>query len=206
MNMATRRPPTQRSARQPSEAKAGFAIGTYAQDHIEVNAREHSDPRHGDPEWHTEMVHLGVMTADGEITDKGWVLLNRDTERLERNSLAWMKATFNSIRDDGNNRYDDLVGSFWFDPTNYDQAWLVELASSSPGRSERIDMTDASYGDLANTAFDGVSAFGGSVLGGAITFFDVKLEDMEIIEQTIEAQRRRRTSEARRHPPVRRRR
>jgi len=103
--------------------------------------------------------------------------------RLERNALAWMRATFNSVRDDGHDGHDYLVGSFWFDPTDPNQAYLVDLAS--PG-NERIDMNDASYGDLANTVFNEVSSFGASVLGGQINFFDVKPEDMEIIEETLE--------------------
>jgi hypothetical protein len=176
-----------RRAEPKREAQAGFAIGTYDQGLIEDNARDRADSRYGDPEWRDEMVHLGVLTRDGTITDKGWALLNRDMEHLEGNALAWMHATFNSAQDHGHGGHggEELVGNFWFDPTNYDQAWLVELASDSPGRSERIDMTDASFGDLANTAFNEVSAFGSAVLGGQINFFDVQPEDWETIEDTV---------------------
>jgi hypothetical protein len=167
------------------EAEAGFAIGTYAQDHIEENARERADSRYGDREWTDDMVRLGLMEPDGTITERGWEQLNGDISKIERNSLAWMRRTFKHVRDDGHDSHDDLVGNFWFDPTNYDQAWLVDLASASPGRSERIDMNDASYGDLANTVMEGVSALGGSVLGGQITFFDVQPEDWETIEETL---------------------
>ena len=52
-------------------------------------------------------------------------------------------------------------------------------------------MTDSSYGDLASTAFDGISDFGASVIGGGITFFDVKPDDMEAVEQTLEQEQRR---------------
>jgi hypothetical protein len=182
--MAPRRPPQRHRPEPKREADAGFAIGTHDQGVIEDNARERANARYGDPEWHKEMVHLGVMTKDGEITAKGWDLLNRDIDRIERNSLAWLRATFNHVRDDGHSG-DELVGSFWFDPTNLGQAELVELAANT-GRQERIDMSDASFGGLANTAFNEVSNFGGSVLGGQIVFFDVKPEDMETIEQTIE--------------------
>jgi hypothetical protein len=211
-NMAAR---TRRGAPRPSaarrptskrEAEAGFAIGVYDARLIEENAHDRADPRHGDPEWAAEMVKRGLLTKKGGITDKGWDQISKDVERIERNSMAWMKRTFGHVRDDGHDSHDDLVGSFWFDPTNPDQAWLVELASPSPGRSERIDMQDASYGDLANTAFDGVSDFGASVLGGQITFFDVSPEDWETIESSTSAPRRSsgRRSRARMSAPPRR--
>lgn len=200
--MAMRRSPQRAIPRRPSpagraraaskrEADAGFAISVYHQDHIEENAHERADARYGDPEWTEEMVRLGLLTKRGEITNKGWDQLGEDIDRLERNSLAWMKRTFGHVRAEGHDSHDDLVGTFWFDPTNYDQAWLVELASSSPGRSERIDMSDASYGSLAHMAFDGVSDFGASVLGGQITFFDVSPETWETIESTTSGPRRR---------------
>lgn len=190
--MPTRRPTPPRRPQPVSrptttESEAGFAIGVYDQYLIESNAHERADERHGDPEWRDEMVRLGVLTRDGEITAKGWDLLNRDIDRIERNSLAWMRATFNHVRDDGHGSTDELVGSFWFDPANPEHAYLVDLASPSPGRSERIDMSDASYGDLANTAFNEVSSFGEAVLGGQITFFAVQPEDWEAIEATNDA-------------------
>src|SRR5208337_1110115 len=100
--------------------------------------------------------------------------------------------------------HDDLVGTFWFDPRNPDQAWLIQLATNN----ERVDMVDTSYGDLGDTAFNGVSRFGGLILGGGITFFDVKPEDMEVVEQTLEHERRRskqgqHAREGRRPPPRR---
>ena len=187
---------SQRSTRAAPkrEADAGFAIGTYDAQHIEDNARERADARYGEPEWRDEMARRGLIDQEGEISDRGWAQLNRDIDRIERNALAWMRSTFNNVRDEGHDQYDDLRGTFWFDPTNDTQAWLVELASPS-GHNERIDMSDASYGDLADTAFTGVSDFGASVLGGQITFFDVQPEDMDTIEQTTSrASRRRRPS------------
>ena len=198
--MAPRRPQARPPARpEPKrEADAGFAIGIHDQGVIEQNARERADEDHGDPEWRDEMVHLRLMTKDGDITPRGWDLLNRDIERLERNSLAWMRATFNHVRDEGHGSTDELIGTFWFDPTDSNQAWLVELATPE-GRSERIDMNDSSFGDLANMAFNEVSDFGGSLLGGQIVFFDVKPEDMEIIETTTAQPPRKRRGSRRRN-------
>jgi hypothetical protein len=174
------------SARTPAprkhEAEAGFAIGIHDEGVIEDNTRELMSS----PEWRGEMVHDGFVTKDGEITRKGWDQLNADIVKVERNSLSWLRRTFNHVRDDGHSSHDELVGSFWFDPTDYNHAWLVELASPSPGRSERIDMVDSSYGDLASYALNGISRFGESVLGGQITFFDVQPEDWETIENTVE--------------------
>jgi len=179
-------------ARKPDEAEAGFAIGIYEQGIIESNADERFG-RSGDPEdrqWAEEegLFNSDAGTREGTITEKGWDLLNDDVAKIEKNAMAWMKHKFLDARDEGHS--DDLVGTFWFDPLNPDQAQLVDLAADT-GRQERIDMVDPSYGDLADTAFDGVSDFGASVLGGGITFFDVKPEDMAIVEQTLEVQRRR---------------
>jgi hypothetical protein len=49
-------------------------------------------------------------------------------------------------------------------------------------------MSDASFGDLADTAFDGVSDLGGNVLGGQIVFYGVKPEDWAVIEATNDAE------------------
>jgi hypothetical protein len=128
----------------------------------------------------------GLIDGDGGITRKGWDLLNADSLKLERNSLAWLRRKFQGVRDEGHDSYDDLVGSLWFDPQAPEQAYLIDLASSE-GRGERADMSDASYSDLPYVAFDGVSDFGSSVLGGAINFFNVEPESAwEEIEATLE--------------------
>lgn len=121
------------------------------------------------------------MDSKGDITRKGWDQINEDMDRVEANTLAWLRFTFVAVRDEGHDSYGDLVGMLWFDPNNYEQARLVELASQDGGRGERIDMVDVSYGDLGNTAFNGISDFGASVLGGQVTFYDVKPEDMEAL-------------------------
>lgn len=196
MSMSRGGAPAMQEARRaarpaPREADAGFAIGVYDQRNIEDNAWERFGPKWGEKEHRDRAMQDGLVDAEGKITQKGWDLIGDDSWQLEDNAMKWMRKTFRSAQDQGHDQHGDLVGSFTFDPTNPDHAWLVELASPSPGRNERIDMTDASYGDLAHTAFDGVSDFGASVLGGAITFFDVKPEDMEAIEQTLEAERKR---------------
>lgn len=169
----------------PREADAGFAIGFYPQDLIEENARDKFEDVQYNPKFKREALAAGLMDNSGQVTQKGWDLLNDDIARIEKNSMAWLRQKFISARDEGHGGHggEELIGTFWFDPTNPDHAYLVNLAA--PG-AERIDMVDTSYGDLGNTAFDGVSDFGASVLGGAINFFDIKPEDMETIQETLE--------------------
>jgi len=191
-------------ARKPDEAEAGFAIGTYDQRSVEDNALEKYGPKWGEKEDRDEAMRDGLVDAEGQITQKGWDVLSDDLDLLEVNSMAWMRKTFVNAREEGHDKHDDLVGTFWFDPRNTDQAWLIQLATNN----ERVDMVDTSYGDLGDTAFNGVSRFGGLILGGGITFFDVKPEDMEVVEQTLEHERRRskqsqRAREGRRPPPRR---
>ena len=197
----TARPRPQPQLRQaPRESEAGFAIGVYHQSHIEENARERIDPRYGDADLRREWIAAGWIDKKGAITAKGWALLNQDIDRAEHNSLEWLRKKFQHARDDGHDSHDDLVGSFWFDPTNPEHAELIDLASSSPGRSERIDMSDASFGDLADTAFDGVSDLGGNVLGGQIVFYGVKPEDWAVIEATNDAEYQRERQQRRPTP------
>jgi hypothetical protein len=169
----------------PREADAGFAISVNDQRDIEDNAHSTFGPKHGEQEDRDRAMKAGVVDSEGRITQKGWDQLGNDITRIERNSMAWMRKTFVSARDEGHDKYSDLTGSFWFDPANHEQARLVELAADT-GRQERIDMQDSSYGDLANAAFTGVSDFGSSVLGGSITFFDVKPEDMDALVATLD--------------------
>jgi hypothetical protein len=179
------------AVQQKREAEAGFAISTYDQGLIEDNLH---DRILEDPDFRKRAAHAGLIDSKGALTFAGADLLSNDAYKLERNAVAWLTYKFRHIRVDGHDNHGDLIGSVWFDPTNQEHAYLIEIASGSPGRSERIDMADASYGDLAHTAFDGVHDFGASILGGAITFFDVKPEDWETIERTLE----RRTSAKRR--------
>jgi len=191
---ARRTAPARRgAARAPArhEATAGFAIGTYSEDIIEANAEEHFGPRALDDRW--EAIERGLVDRQGVITRNGWDRLNQDARKIERNSLAWLRQKFQNVRDEGHDSYGDLVGTLWFDPRDPAQAYLIDLAAEAGdhGRSERIDMVDRSYGDLADVAFDGVSDFGASVLGGAINFFNVEPADSwEEIEATLEREER----------------
>jgi len=176
--VAARRPTRAAPPQAKIEASAGFEIHIDHQGVIEDNAR---DQFHNDPE--ARAGRAGLVTHTGEITARGWDLLNDDIGKIENNALAWLRRKFQHVRADGHSGDDSLVGSVWFDPYNEEQAFLIELASQK-GRNERIDMIDLSYGDLARTAFDGVSDFGANVLGGAVYFFNVEPEGVwEIIEQ-----------------------
>jgi hypothetical protein len=167
----------------------GFAISTADERLIEDNARERYSKEYGDQATCHTLAKLELLEYDGTITPKGWKQLNRDTAALEKNAMQWLRNTFVWARDDGHDSHNDLVGAVGFDPKNAKHAELIDLASSSPGRSERIDMSDASYGDLALTVWAGVSDFGASVLDGAITFYDVDAGDRDAIEATLDAKR-----------------
>ena len=175
-----------RARARDDEAAAGFAIGTYGEDIVEDNAKEHFGPRGLDDRF--EAIERGLVDRQGVITRKGWDQLNRDIGKIERNSLSWLRRKFQNVRDEGHDSYGDLVGTLWFDPRDPAQAYLIDLAAEAGdyGRAERIDMVDLSYGDLAEVAFDGVSDFGASVLGGAINFFNVEPDSWEEIEATLE--------------------
>jgi len=167
------------------KADAGFAISVYDQSIIEDNAQELADPRAGAGVFVTN----GLLKPGGEISRKGWDLLNEDIRHIEKNAMVWMKNRFLGARDEGHDSYGDLVGTFYFNPHDPGHAHLVDLAANT-GRQERIDFQDLGYGDFALTAFSDVSDFGKALLGGGITFFDVKPEDMEVIENTLKSARR----------------
>ena len=163
-----------------TEAEAVFEVSTYDQRLIEDNAHERFGASYGDLQERDKMISAGFLDASGDadITAEGWEQLNKDIKRLEQNALAWLRKSFIHIRNDGHHN-DTLVGVVWFDPTDRRQAELIS------GSSERIDMTDASYGDLAKSAFNGVSEFGEQVLGGAVYFSDVDEKTWETIENTL---------------------
>jgi hypothetical protein len=146
----------------------GFSISTYGEDLVEDNARDRMDARYGDPEFRRNATRMKLIGPNG-ITERGWAILNEDIMKLERNALRWLRNNFGSVRDEGHDSYGDLVGVVWWDPRNRKQRDLVET-----GISERIDMTDSSYGNLANTVWEGVSPFGQSLLGGQINFMPMK--------------------------------
>lgn len=165
------------------KADCAFGISTYEQRHVEDNARDRFGPRCDDRAEQRKMVKAKFITYEGDITPHGWDVLNADTDKLENNAMKWLKATFISASDHGHNN-DELVGSVEFDTSNENHCYLIELASMSPGRCERIDMCDASYSDLSCSVWTGVSDFGASVLGGQITFTAITPEAWEAIEAT----------------------
>lgn len=172
------------AGRSPSERSGGFAIGTYTQDIVESNAKDHLGPKYGDPHDRAEAMSAGMVDADGDITPKGWDQLNEDILQLERNSVAWLRKTFESARDEGHGD-DELIGTFWYDPKKLKQAEMLLM-----GINERIDMSDSSYGDLAETVWKGVSPFGQDVLGGAISFMDIPQDALDEADETAERVRR----------------
>ena len=174
------------------EYSAGFSIHTDHEDVIADNAGERFGSRYGDASERAEAMAEGWVDAKGNITSKGWQILNKDIAQLERNSVAWLRSTFVSARDEGHDRDGDLIGAVWFDLDAPAQVEALDM-----GLRERIDMNDPSYGDLSKSVWKGVSRFGESVLGGAIHFFDVSKGLVEEIEERAWKLQRRPRSRAR---------
>ena len=169
------------------EAAAGFAVHTDDQGLIEDNARERFGPDYGDAAERAKRMKGGLVDAQGKITDRGWVQLNKDISTLERNALAWLRKVFGRASDQGHDSSGDLIGGLSFDPRTPTQAHNIVV-----GKNERVDFSDASYGDFARSgAWKGVSTFGQDVLGGSITFFDIQPpEAFELAEETADRKKR----------------
>ena len=177
-----------RKAPALTEASAGFAIHTDHEDVVADNAREHFGPDYGDAADRAKQMKAGLVDGKGKITDRGWEQLNKDIRTLEGNALSWLRKIFGRASDQGHDSYGDLIGGTSFNPRNATQAHNIVM-----GKNERVDFSDASYGDFARRgAWKGISDFGQSVLGGQITFFDIDPGALEIAEETADkaAQRR----------------
>jgi hypothetical protein len=170
----------------PQEHMCGFSIHTGDEGVIKDNANERFSKKYGDAEDRAEAIGAGLVSEDKghvTITENGWETLNKDVRQLEINSLAWLKKTFNHAVDDGHDSVDDLVGRMWFDKKNREQIEQLHI-----GLSERIDMSDASYGSLAGSAWKNVSSFGQSLLGGQISFTILDREiDKDQVEEIYDA-------------------
>ena len=171
------------------ERSGGFAVYTHGEDLIEAAAEERYGRESRDPEDRAEKVKLGLVNAKGEVTKMGWDRINEDVTRLERNAVAWLKKTFGSARDEGHGGHggEELIGTFWFDPSKLDHAENVY-----EGVNDRIDMSDSSYGGLYRDVWKGVSDFGQSVLGGQVNVFGVDQDALDEVDATLEADRKRR--------------
>jgi hypothetical protein len=170
-----------------AEHSGGFAIMTLSEDDVAEMAKTDLGPTHGVKDARNEMMEAGLIDGDGNITRKGWDLLNKDIALLERNALSWLKKTFGRARDEGHDRHNDLVGSFWFDPLKPAQAEMIVMGSTGG----TISMTDASYGNtLPGMAWKGVSKLGEWVLGGGVSFFDIPKNALEEAETVADWENR----------------
>lgn len=108
---------------------AGFAIGVYSQDRIESNAEDRFGPKYGDEEARASMMAEGYVDADGNITEKGWDVLNEDVRKLELNSMTWLRKKFvrerRGARSARRPRRDRPVRSEIEDPAGTDRAGQV---------------------------------------------------------------------------------
>lgn len=133
-----------------------FSIGTGHQSDIEDRAREKFGPDGDDPEERRAWLRKTLIDDQGEITQKGWDVLNEDMSKLEGNALGWLRKNLEGARDEGHGDSGDLIGGFWFDARNPKQLEIV-LVSVERGINE-------SDFDLDPHVWKGLSKFGGSFL------------------------------------------
>jgi len=172
---------------KPEERQGAFCIHIDHEGVIKDNAHERFSTSYGDPDERAKFIKLGFIKDDddGTISGEGWDQLVMDIYELEGNSLAWLAKTFSYAKDDGHDSLGDLVGRFWWSPTNRSQLETLEI-----GLRERIDMSDSGYGDLANSVWKGVSDFGQSVLGGAINFEKVDSDEVDDLLDALKKKKR----------------
>lgn len=172
---------------KPQEREGAFIVHTPDQGLIEDNASDHFS-LYGDMEARREFIKEGFIAVDGhsvKISEHGWKQLEKDSFKLESNAITWLKATFNHVRDDGHDSRGDLVGSFWWNPASESQLEQLEV-----GLRERIDMSDSSYGSLANVSWKGISSFGQHVLsGGTVNFEHVDLDEVEDLLEAFKSKK-----------------
>jgi len=102
---------------EKAEYSCGFAITTADEYVIRENIRE--DVRRYPREF-KEFIGKGYVTADGEITDIGWDVLNEEGWPFaERAAVKWLDRTFNSAGSEGHGGQfgDDLIGTLYFNPS-----------------------------------------------------------------------------------------
>lgn len=102
-----------------------------------------------------------------------------DSLRLERNCLAWLRKTFDNALDEGHGGHDgeELIGTFWFDPTDTEQMeWIHQ------GTFESIRMLEHLPYAEAEKLLTGLSKFGYGLLDAEIQFFDVPQEILDQLD------------------------
>lgn len=135
-----------------------------------------------DEEERRRLIGQGLLDEDvkDDLSERGWKIVGEDIEKLNENSLAWLRRKFEKVIYVDRNSEGSFMGSFLFDVRDPKQADLVHT-----GLTERIDMLDASYGDLANSVWDSTSEMS-RLLSGSINFdADDKGEILEAIERRL---------------------
>lgn len=158
------------------DISAGFAILTTSSGTIEDNLSDIvASMDHYFVETFREWERQGLIEGD-VITEKGWDVLTDDSLRLERNCLAWLRKTFDNALDEGHGGHDgeELIGTFWFDPTDTEQMeWIHQ------GTFESIRMLEHLPNAEAEKLLTGLSKFGYGLLDAEIQFFNVPQEILD---------------------------
>lgn len=89
----------------------GFAIHTSDEATIQENWEGIFFSKHG----HTE----NVPPID-------WDVLNKEIMQMETNAIQWLKKHFDSVSDEGHDKYGDLIGTVWMDGSDTKQLRLLK--------------------------------------------------------------------------------
>ena len=70
-------------------------------------------------------VKEGIIDNSGELTNRGKKVLEGAASDVEKSVLRFYTLVFESVRDDGHDSSEDLIGSLKFDPENSEQLELL---------------------------------------------------------------------------------
>lgn len=150
-----------------------YSIGTGHESDIDDLSREKFGPRGTEPEYRRIFLREGLIDKEGEVTQKGWDLLNEDIGKLERNVFGWLRKSLDGARDEGHGDSGDLIGGFWFDAHNPKQLEIVVV-----GVENGINESDF---DLDLLAWKDLSDFGTAILNVNI-YLNV---DKEVLDKAL---------------------
>lgn len=160
-----------------NEVRGGFAIYTSDQGTLEDNARElvyYATPSIGREEESKSWISDGLITEDGEITNKGWDVYTEGVIKLEHNIVAWLREKFSGASDEGHDTYGELIGSLWADLDNPEHTKYL-YDSFGDLFDENWYAYDLGREDYEKW-FDGVSDFVAWIEDPALHFFDFPKE------------------------------
>lgn len=168
----------------PEHFECGFAVAIGHESLIEDNIRDRiTDKHYTNDKSVQEALKKKWVTPEGNITDKGWVQLNKDIQKIERNAVAWLSKTFSGASDQGHGN-DDLIGNVQVKHT--DKKQMKKFGGEFVNKGTYINREggmNSSFGNRDFMAFmKGTSGLAGLGINVEIEFFDVPEEAEEMME------------------------